>query len=182
MTRKFKYGLAIVVAAMALIGVSAKDEFRFDAAKLKDGASWIQVNAEPYHISSVIDSLCAAPTAAAYEPERKKNPHAASFITVYVNKTGRDAMFAKDVQRFPAGSIIVKEKISTPFEGSKPLLYTIMRKREPGYNPEVGDWEFSVVGPNGTELQATGKLENCESCHKNKSNSDFVFRPYVKSE
>ena len=83
--------------------------------------------------------------------------------------------------RFPEGSIIVKEKFHSP-EDRKPLLYTIMRKREAGYNPKVGDWEFSVVGPNGTEMQAIGKLENCQGCHLSKSESDFVFRPYVTSQ
>ena len=91
-------------------------------------------------------------------------------------------MLAKEVQRFPEGSIIVKEKIGTRQEGKKPVLYTIMRKREPGYNPGVGDWEFSVVDGNGTKLQAIGKLEKCQSCHVEKTESDFVFRPYVKSE
>jgi hypothetical protein len=78
------------------------------------------------------------------------------------------------------GSVIVKEKIGTHFEGRKPLLYTLMKKREPGYNPAVGDWEFSVVSGNGTQLEAIGKLENCQSCHISKKDSDFVFRPYVK--
>ncbi len=78
------------------------------------------------------------------------------------------------------GSVIVKEKIGTHFEGRKPLLYTLMKKREPGYNPTVGDWEFSVVSGNGTQLEAIGKLENCQSCHISKKDSDFVFRPYVK--
>lgn len=189
MATQIKIGLLIVLAGMALIiglpvrrTAGANDEFRFDAATLKDRTSWIQVNTEPYHISSAVDLLCRAPTAADYEPERKSNPHAASYITVYVNKVGRDAMFAKDVQRFPQGSIIVKEKISTHHEGRKPLLYTLMKKREPGYNPKVGDWEFSVVGPDGKQLQAIGKLENCQTCHLRKSESDFVFRPYVKSE
>jgi hypothetical protein len=90
-------------------------------------------------------------------------------------------MFASKVQRFPEGSVIVKEKIGNPVEGSKPLLYTIMRKREAGYNPTVGDWEFAVVGPNGTELQAIGKLDNCQGCHLGKRDSDHVFRPYLKT-
>jgi Cytochrome P460 len=173
-------GISLVVAMAVHRAEGAGDEFRFDAAKLKDRTSWIQVNAEPYYISSVVDGLCALPTAAHYEHERKSNPHSSTYITVYVNKVARKAMFAKDAQRFPEGSIIVKQKIGTQLEGRKPLLYTLMKKREPGYNPNVGDWEFSVVGPDGKQLQATGKLENCESCHKGKSESDFVFRPYVK--
>jgi hypothetical protein len=173
-----------VVFAIALAGRPAaggKDEFRFDAATLKDSALWTQVNAEPYRLSIYIDTLCRAPMAQDYENERKINPHAASYITVYVNNVGRDAMFAKDGKKFPEGSVIVKQKIGNRTEGSKPLLYTIMRKREAGYNPTVGDWEFLVVGPDGKELQASGRLEKCESCHKGKTDSDHVFRPYLTS-
>ena len=172
-----------LVLVLALAGRSrdTKDSFAFDAATLNDKTLWAQVNAEPYRLSVSVDMLCRAPTAEDYEPERKKNPHAASFITVYVNNIGREAMFAKEIQRFPEGSVIVKQKISNHFEGSKPLLYTVMRKRDRGYNPGVGDWEFSVVGPNGKELQATGKLEKCQGCHQGKRDSDHVFRPYLKT-
>lgn len=180
--------LFIAVAALALVIVltgrrseGANDEFRFDAVSLKDTSLWTKVNAEPYRISVAVDSLCRAPTADDYAPFRKNNPHAASFITVYVNNIGREAMFAKEVQRFPEGSVIVKEKIGNVNEGRKPLLYTLMRKREQGYNPELGDWEFSVVGANGTQVEAVGKLENCQGCHKSKKDSDFIFRPYLKS-
>jgi hypothetical protein len=174
-------GLALVVALTGRRTEGAKDEFRFDAVSLKDTSLWTKVNAEPYRISVAIDSLCRAPTADDYAPYRKANPHTASFITVYVNNIGREAMFAKQVQRFPEGSVIVKEKISTHFEGRKPLLYTLMIKREQGYNPELGDWEFSVVGANGTQVEATGKLENCQGCHKSQKDSDFIFRPYLQS-
>lgn len=178
----------ITVAAVALVVVlaggrsrGAEESFTFDAATLKDKSLWTQVNAEPYRLSVSVDLLCRAPTAEDYAPERKRNPHAASFITVYVNNIGREAMFAKEVQRFPEGSVIVKQKISNHFEGGKPLLYTIMRKREAGFNPAVGDWEFAVVGPNGTELQAIGKLDSCQGCHQGKRDSDYVYRPYLQT-
>jgi hypothetical protein len=174
--------LGLVVIILAARPARSEDDFSFDAAQLKDTALWTRVNAEPYRISVAVDTLCGLPTTKDYEPERKKNPHAASFITVYVNDTGREAMFAKEIQPFPIGSVIVKEKIGTRSEGSKPLLYTVMRKREQGYNPSLGDWEFAVVSANGTEVQARGKLENCQSCHKQKPDSDFIFRPYLKSE
>lgn len=175
-------GLMFVIAFAARGTGSANDEFHFDAANLKDKTVWTQVNSEPYYISSRVDIQCAMPMAIDYERVRKSNPHLSTFITVYVNNIGRQAMLAKEVQRFPEGSIIVKEKVGTRQEGKKPVLYTIMRKREPGYNPGVGDWEFAVVDGNGTKLQAIGKLEKCQSCHLEKNDSDFVFRPYVKSE
>ena len=175
-------GLVLVIV---LVGRATQDSYEiysFEATQLKNKTLWTQVNPEPYPISTNLDALCRAPTAQEYQRERKTNPHAASYITVYVNNIGREAMLAKEVQRFPQGSIIVKEKIGSGMEGSKPLLYTIMRKREPGYNPKVGDWEFSVVGADGSQLLAMGKLENCEGCHKGKGESDYIFRPYFKSK
>lgn len=186
MATRIKIGLFIVLAGMVVVVAlaarrteGAKDEFRFDAAKLKDRTSWIQVNAEPYHMAPAVAALCAPVSADMISPQ-KRDPHASSYITVYVNNAGREAMFANQAQRFPEGSIIVKEKFNAPSVDHKPVLYTIMRKREAGYNPTVGDWEFSIVGADGKELQATGKLENCQGCHLGQSESDFVFRPYVK--
>ena len=183
--------LLIVLGTLMLVGALSRreiqsatpDDFRFNAEKLKDKSLWTQVNTEPYYISAAVDALCRAPTSANYEAERKRNPHAATFITVYVNNVGREAMFSKEVQRFPAGSVIVKQKIgSNSSEGRTTLLYTLMRKREPGYNPAVGDWEFLVVAGNGTQLEASGKIESCQACHVRRSDSDFVFRPYLQSK
>ena len=186
MATQIKIGLFVMAIGMVLVGVlavrrtdGARDEFRFDAAKLKDRTSWIQVNNEPYHMAPVVAAACA-PVTAELASQTKRDPHAPSYITVYVNNAGREAMFAKQSQRFPEGAVIVKEKFNTPSADHKPQLYTIMRKREAGYNPKVGDWEFSVVGADGKELQATGKLENCQGCHIGQSESDFVCRPYVK--
>lgn len=107
------------------------------------------------------------------------NPHLAPSIIVYVNNAGKQAMFAKQPQ-FPEGSVIVKQKLGAFYERNQPLLYTVMRKREAGYNPQVGDWEFLVFAGDGKTLQASGKLENCQACHVSKKDSDFIFRPYVK--
>ena len=187
MATQIKVGLVVVVTGMVLIlafvvlgAVPAKDESRFDAARLKDGASWTQVNAEPYYVTPAVAAACAP--VAGLASKKTIDPHDLTYITVYVNKIGRDAMFAKDVRRFPEGSIIVKQKFKTESPTRTPVLYTLMKKRERGYNPEVGDWEFSVVGPDGKQVQEIGKLENCESCHRGKSDTDFVYRPYVKPQ
>lgn len=177
--------MAILFSASFLLRrqSAAPDGFNFDAAELTDKKSWTQVNAEPYHISSELDGLCRIPTSQDYKNigDRTGNPHMAPSIIVYVNNAGKEAMFAKQPQ-FPVGSIIVKKKLGTFHERYQPLLYTVMRKREAGYNAALGDWEFSVVGADGKELQASGRLENCQSCHVSKKDSDFVFRPYVKLE
>lgn len=90
-------------------------------------------------------------------------------------------MFSKDVH-FPAGSVIVKQKVGKSHEGPKTLLYTIMKKRERGYNPEVDDWQILVVSGNGTQLETSGKIESCQACHVRRSDTDFVFRAYLKSK
>jgi hypothetical protein len=181
--------ISLVATALLVGGLSRPESqtvtpnnFRFQAEELNDNSLWTQVNTEPYHISTAVDLLCRAPSKADYEFERKKNPHAATYITVYVNKVGREAMFAKDVQRFPAGSVIVKKKVGTYFEDRKTLLYTVMKKRESGYNPVVGDWEFLVVSGDGARLEASGKIESCQACHVRKSETDFIFRSYLTAK
>ena len=160
---------------------AATEGFNFDAAELTNKKLWTQVNDQPYRIPTELDALCAAPMAQDYKQlaERSGNPHIASSINVFVNNAGKQAMFEKQ-PHFPEGSIIVKQKLAPSWERNQPVLYTVMRKRKAGYNPTVGDWEFSVVSGDGKQLQASGKLENCQACHVGKKDTDFVFRPYAK--
>ena len=182
--------LAVSIAAVVITAVGttasrreaksiANEDFRFDARTLSDVTLWTKVNAAPYYISSQLDLLCAIPTPADYGEERKRNPHSATFITVFVNSVARSAMFQKEWPVFPQGSVIVKQKNGRDSDRNTPILYTIMRKRESGYNPRVGDWEFSVVKADGSTVEASGKIENCQNCHIKKPSSDFVFRSYV---
>ena len=147
---------------------------------LDDRSVWHQVNTKPYYISSTLNVLCAAPTPVRVDEERKRNPHASTAITVYVNEVGQAAMFAESASTFPVGSIIVKQKFDPNHEPDKPLLYTVMIKHEPGYNPDAGDWEFAVIGGDGREIQARGALANCIACHTPQKANDFVFRGYVE--
>ena len=156
-TRRILFFLGAVIGvtfAIAFLGIATRatnDDFSFDAAKLTDTAVWTKVNDKPYMMGVTASVLCGLPSKQHLESERKKNPHAASFITVYVNNAGKEAMFAKDAQTFPEGSVIVKEKFGN-YLGGKAQLYTIMRKREAGFNPDLGDWEFAVIGPNGKDV------------------------------
>jgi len=191
-------GLVTVLLPVALVYPRAQSVigqgFNFDATKLKDPTLWIKVNEQPHYLSSYVDSLCRIAIREDFESERKRNPHASTYITVYVNKIGREAMFATGAPRFPKGSVIVKEKIEKPLnpdglnigpkeplENLRPSLYTLMIKREPGYNPAVGDWEFAVASGKDFRVEATGKLESCQACHLEKRDQDFVFRSYLKS-
>jgi hypothetical protein len=109
------------------------------------------------------------------------SPHADKLITVYVNELGREAMLSELKPTFAVGSVIVKEKLSREKAG-EPELLTVMIKRERGFNPAVGDWEFMATDGTGTKADARGRLESCQACHVLMKETDFVSRSYLPEE
>ncbi|MBX3118272.1 MAG: cytochrome P460 family protein [Fimbriimonadaceae bacterium] len=153
-------------------------------AAVREYQQWTVANKEPKVMARAIDLLCRMPT-----PEELKkaeqDPHYQKFIKVFVNSIGEKAMFNTlemppgtriSGAAFPVGSIIVKEK-RIGKEGEIEL-FTVMRKREKGYNPECGDWEFATVDPKMAKLTSQGKIELCMSCHQEQSKFDYTFRTY----
>ena len=141
---------------------------------------WTRVNPEPQWISPPNAALCAA-MLPAERGMSDQNPHLSKFVVVYVNDIGRSAMMEQRRPRFPEGSVVVKEKLSTK-ESTDPELLTVMRKRGAGYDPEKGDWEYMVFDGPGKTIQASGKLENCQSCHLLKAKNDYVSRSYLPDD
>ncbi|GEM_PF-1710678 len=149
-----------------------------------------QVNDFPTALSEMMITLCRIPTKSEIA-RANGSPHAKGFpgdmyINVYVNKIGFEAMTSEKAPEFPEGSLIIKEKFSNPMGATKSQknieLYTIMLKREKGYNSECGDWEFISVNGNLNE-QAGGKLDQCISCHLAVPETDYVFRKaYLSAE
>jgi hypothetical protein len=136
---------------------------------------WTRVNHQPQQVPAQVAQLCAP----AFGP---KSPHGSDkYITVYVNETGRHAMMEEKTPHFPQGSVIVKEKLTDP-KSTTPELLTVMVKRERGYNPESGDWEYMIIDGNGLAIQERGKLENCQTCHLMDKNTDYVSRNYLPAE
>jgi hypothetical protein len=136
---------------------------------------WTRVNPEPVTMAAQSAQACAI-----LLPD-PNNPHSSKFITVYVNEIGRHAMMEEETPHFPQGSIVVKEKLSTP-TSTAPELLTVMIKRAPGYNPESGDWEYLVTDGTGKSVQKRGKLENCQACHLRDKSTDYIVRSYLPPE
>lgn len=90
-------------------------------------------------------------------------------------------MLERKAPSFPAGSVIVKEKLPSR-DSDTPELLTVMIKKGKGFNPASGDWEYMVVDGSGSKVLAQGKLENCQSCHTAKPATDYVFRTYLSDE
>ncbi len=75
-------------------------------------------------------------------------------------------------KEYPEGTALVKTKYADA-KGEKTLLHTLMLKREKGYNPDGGDWEYVVAGVDGN-VQARGKLTSCMECHRKYKATDCV--------
>jgi hypothetical protein len=167
-------GLSGVVAATLQAGPAAP---RIEKQAAVSGyRKWVRVNPKPHRVVSRLAMLCIGLTTE-QKAQLASDPHSDKFVTVYVNRIARQAMLYQKKPVFPQGSLIVKEKLSSP--GSKfPELLTVMHKREKGYNPGAGDWEYLVLNGAGTKTQARGKLANCQSCHAEWKETDYVSRVY----
>ena len=142
---------------------------------VKNGLSsymhWEKANERLAPMDPAVAILCSAPA-----PRAPNDPHAKYYVSVFVNKTGIDAMKKEVPGPFPIGSMIVKQKLRD--KKSQPELLTMMVKREVGYNPKVGDWEFVVASGDGNVVFGRGKLEQCQGCHASMAKQDYVYRTY----
>lgn len=93
---------------------------------------------------------------------------------VYINSVGSAASSGTSALPYPEGTIVVKESFkSDGGEKGKLTGITVMAKREAGYDPENGDWEYLNVKPD-LKVSAQGRLSGCVSCHS-ASDDDYVF-------
>lgn len=142
--------------------------------------SWTKVNDTPILMPKPVAAACAA-LLGVRGANSATNPHRDKYFTVYVNDVGRQAMFSQKNPKFSEGSVIVKEKLSAK-DSQTPELLTVMIKKEKGFNPASGDWEYMVVDGTGTKIETRGNLENCQACHLANEKSDYIFRTYLSNE
>jgi hypothetical protein len=141
--------------------------------------NWTKVNSTPQLMPQPVAESCALwISQKGVIIDGDDNPHRDKYFTVYVNEIGRAAMLEQKNPKFPAGSVIVKEKLPNE-KSQKPELLTVMIKQKKGFNPETGDWEFMVVDGTGTKVEGRGNLQNCQSCHVAYQKSDYIFRTYL---
>ena len=89
---------------------------------------------------------------------------------VAVNETARSTyMNLGASSRFAVGSLLVKRHAAA--SGPGPIF--AMAKRDPGFFPEGGDWEYVVIDATG-RLEERGKLAVCARCHA-EANADSIF-------
>jgi len=112
------------------------------------------------------------------EPENSHEKGIKTFARVFANELAQAEIY-KDAPKFPAGSIIVREKLLNA-EDTKPELVTVMVKREKGFSPKTGDWEYLVVEGGLDKIKSREKTGSCSKCHAGAEQTDFVFKTYLK--
>jgi len=105
----------------------------------------------------------------------KDNPdadHTVEVGPVFVNDLALDALSGK-TQVFPVGSIIVREKLAKTTD-TVPELLAVMIKREKGFNPDGGDWQFLLTNSQKTKVKLNQKTGECLDCHQTEAVRDFI--------
>jgi hypothetical protein len=138
----------------------------------RDYQKWTPANRQPFLVEEQIWALCRGITPD--EQRLLEDKTHRGFIMVFVNGKGEAAMF--NGKPFPVGTVIVKEKHAK--KDSPTEACTVMLKREKGYNPACGDWEFAYLDAKGKATHE-GKLKNCMECHVARKGADFTFRTYL---
>lgn len=160
----------LLFASLALpLGAAPTDEELIGF--VKDRAALERVTPQPVDMRKMIAARCSI------DAILQSNPHAKAKFHVFANAPAALAIF-DPWGKFPEGSLIVKEKLGT--EDGKTQLFTGMWKREKGFFPECGDWEFFTVDGAVTKIVERGKLANCASCHEDFTKGDYVSKDYVK--
>lgn len=167
--------LVAVSVAIAGIAIGSKPTVPTILEAVKGYGKWKKANTQPVRLTTGFDALCRGITPEEHQSHQKVNPHFERFITVYVNKLGEQAMMKGGT--FPVGSVVMKEKREK--QNGPVVLSTVMIKREKGYNPTCGDWEFAALNADATKTDGEGKLESCMKCHIEQKKNDFVFKTYV---
>lgn len=141
--------------------------------------NWKKINSVPQLMPYRVAMSCAILTSPETGERLSSGPHAGVHFNVYVNSIGQKAMLEERSPVFPAGSVIVKEKLASK-ASIDPQLLTVMIKHEKGYNERSGDWEYMVTDGTGTKVQGRGMIENCQACHIGEKKTDYIFRTYLE--
>ncbi len=118
-------------------------------------------------VSAVQSARCAVDNLTAAD-----SSHPGS-ILVYTNEAATLPYF-DPWGKFPEGSLVLKVKLTDP--DHQPGGFTGMWKREPGYFPAGGDWEYFTVDGPASKITERGKIQTCADCHANYAKGDRITK------
>lgn len=136
--------------------------------------TWEPQTAEPVPISSYIFGLCRLPTLR--EQEFAESEHGDErYLQDWANAEAVAGIARLGTPPFAPGSVIVKEKYVASATGPELVAIAMMIKREQGFAPARGDWDYAYYEPELGTIQTAEQSEYCSGCHAAAAETDFVF-------
>jgi hypothetical protein len=144
-----------------------------------------QITKSTVFVNPELAALCIGVSSERMEKARIKfGPHANAGILIYMNE-GAASAFGTNATVFPMGSVIVKQKQIFGYwdENGKSVNGNTgvggMVKRQAGYDPEHGDWEYFYF--EDVKKIESGRISSCVQCHSSAKNKDYVFGTWSKT-
>ncbi len=131
-----------------------------DIAAAKTYASWPKFNKTPY----------------------QSGTHGGRYVNNFSNEAGKAGYATfEEVGAMPVGSVLAKDSFAVGKDGKVgfgPLF--LMTKKEAGFDPDNGDWEYAIILPNGKVMGITkgpggDKIGFCAECHNGAADQDYLF-------
>jgi hypothetical protein len=110
--------------------------------------------------------------------------HGGRLVNNYANRTAGSYSDFEKGGKMAVGGVLAKDSFSVNADGSVALgpLF-LMKKMAPGFNPDSGDWRYTMVMPGGAVFGVTnGKNSDgmafCYECHLSAEDQDsMLFLP-----
>jgi hypothetical protein len=142
--------------------------------------TWQPQTPEPVPISSYIFGLCRLPTLA--EREFAESEHGRErYLQDWANAEALAGIARRGAPPFAPGSVIVKEKYVPSGTGPELVAIAMMIKREAGFAPAQGDWDYVYYEPELGMIQTQEQSDYCSGCHAAAAATDFVFVDGLKN-
>jgi hypothetical protein len=139
-------------------------------------STWPTATEKPVQVGPTLLLVCRAPTPEEEAHDQRHGPHARYSIVVRVSPEAIGLF--REGKPLPSGAVVVKEKYADGRATGPLEEYAVMVKREAGYDPAGGDWEYAYVTSVPERKVARGRLAECAGCHASVRERDFLFRSY----
>lgn len=136
--------------------------------------AWQPQSADAVPISAYIFGLCRLPTLAEQEFADSEHGHE-RYLRDWANPQAEAGIARRGMPPFGEGSVIVKEKYVATGTGRDLVAIAMMIKREPGFEPTHGDWDYAYYEPNLGVIQTNEQSAYCSGCHAGAASTDFVY-------
>jgi hypothetical protein len=139
---------------------------------------FVKLYKSPRFVDPALAAMCTHTPEIIAKAKDRNGPHFDAVVNIFTNEPAFSSI-DREKYPLPVGFVVVKEKLGRP---DSVVGVGGMIKREPGFDPTNGDWEYFYSDTK--DGFAIGKLQNCSTCHARAKSTDYVFskaEPEAKS-